>query len=131
MEDIEQELNGVRMRLLLVVLAAGLLLFSGCRSTASVYERDDLITIAHNKGSDYTLLVYQSATGRIRKVLRRNGVCELLLFEADDGDFYLKERGNEAKKLTAITMESVQAHLDKLIYGATVPSVESRPMESL
>ncbi len=108
-----------------MVIAAGAFLLMGCKSTASVYERDDLVTITHNKESDYTLLVYQSATGRIRKVLRRKGVCELLLFEADDGNFFLKERGHEPKKLTAMTMQSVQAHLDKLIYGKSVSQAKN------
>ena len=83
--------TGESMRHFVWLWLAGALLLMGCRTTASVYERDDLVTITHNKESDYTLLIYQSPTGRIRNVLRRKGVCELLLYETNDGDFFLVE----------------------------------------
>ena len=96
-------------------------IFMGCSSTASIYEKDDLITIAHNSGSEYTLLIYRSAQGRTRKVLRKQGICELFLMETDEGEFVLKERGQEPKKLSAATIAAVEAKLDELVYGIKAP----------
>lgn len=101
---------------LLMVLVCTFVL-TGCKSTSSAYEKDDLVTIAHNSSSDYTLLVYRSTKGRTRKVLRRKGVCELLLIESDEGEFFLKERGQEARKLPLTSVIAVEAHLDELIYN--------------
>ena len=105
----------MRKSLLVVVLST--FVFAGCQSTSSAYEKDDLVTITHNSGSDYTLLVYRSTKGRTRKVLRKKGVCELLLIETDEGEFYLKERGQEARKLPLASVVAVEAHLEDLIYN--------------
>ncbi|MFK7846421.1 MAG: hypothetical protein AB8G77_14070 [Rhodothermales bacterium] len=112
----------------LLMVLVGTIVFTGCKSTSSAYEKDDLITIAHNRGSDYTLLVYRSTKGRTRKVLRRKGVCELLLIESDEGEFFLKERGQEPRKLPLTSVQAVEAHLDELIYNKS-PGEAALPLE--
>ncbi len=100
-------------------------LFTGCKSTSSVHERDDLITIAHNAKSDYTLIVYRSEAGRMRKVLRKGGICELLLIETDKGQFLLKERGQEPRKLSARNVLDLESNLQDLIYNNTAPAIQA------
>ena len=119
------------MRTYLLAILLSAFVFSGCKSTSSIYEKDDLITITHNSGSEYTLLTYRSVQGRTRKVLRRQGVCELLLIETDEGDYVLKERGQDPKKLSAATVAAVQTHLDELVYGTGEPENEVGETSSL
>lgn len=109
------------MRISFWAVCIVMLLASGCRHTATVYEQDDLVTIAHNKYSEYTLLVYENTHGRTRKVLRRKGVCEMVLIEQDNGAYVLKERGHEAKTLSLLALQAVEAHLEALLYNNSPP----------
>ena len=113
------------MRISFLIVGVLLFMASGCRHAASVYEQDDLVTIAHNKYSEYTLLVYENSEGRSRKVLRRKGVCELVLIEQDNGAFLLKERGHEAKILSLASLQAVEAHLESLLFKNN-PTEEDR-----
>lgn len=89
---------------------------AGCKSTRTIYEQEDLITIAHNSGSDYTLLVYRNTRGQTRKVLRRKGICEMMLVETDSGEFLFKERGHEAKLVVGAGLRAIETHIEGLIY---------------
>ena len=111
----------MKYSLLLAICIATLL--SGCARTSPLHEAEDLVTIAHNKVTDYTLLVYRNEDGSTRQVLRRKGVCEMTLIETHAGEFILKERGEASRKLNETMVEAVQSHLHDLIYA---PIAEQR-----
>ena len=113
-------------KLFLFIFAVGLV---GCASTSSVHEQNDLVTIAHNNHTDYTLITYRSTEGYLRKVLRRDGVFELLLMENEKGDFYLKEKGQEPRRLTARNLIDLEASLQELIYDTAVPTQQAPPAQ--
>ncbi len=89
---------------------------SGCATTSSVYEEEDLVTVAHNKASDYTLLIYKTQDGLSKQVLRHKGVCELMLIETKRGEFVLKERGEELRKLEAEAVPAVLDRIEHFVY---------------
>ncbi len=89
---------------------------AGCGSTGSIYEREDLVTIAHNNISDYTLLVYQDTKGRTRKVIRRKGICEMMLVEMASGEYLFKERGRDARMVMPASVVDIEAYIEKIIY---------------
>ena len=106
------------MRRLLSVLLLTLFVFSGCTSTRSVAEENEiLVTFSHNKMTDYTLLVYESDNGDTRQVLRHEGVYELILIETSDGEYLLKKRGEEAQKLDPEAVPDVKNRISNLVYG--------------
>ena len=102
---------------------------AGCTSTSSVHEQNDLVTIAHNNNTDYTLITYRSSDGYLRKVLRKDGVFELLLMENEKGDFFLKERGQEPRRLTARNVIDLEASLQELIYDTSLPTQQMPPAQ--
>ena len=104
------------MRRLLPVLLLVFCVATGCTSTSTIHENEDLVTFSHNKMTDYTLLVYQSDNGDTRQVLRHNGVCELILIETHDGDYMLKKRGEESQKLDPHLVPDVKSRMQNLIY---------------
>ena len=108
------------MRFLLPTLVLALVFLSGCARTAELHELDDLLTIAHNEVTDYTLLVYRNPNGTIRRVLRRKGVCEMMLIETMAGDYYLKERGETVRKLEPTMISAVKSHLHELVYNKSI-----------
>lgn len=101
---------------LVFLLILCLTFIAGCKRTGSIYEQEDLVTIAHNSGSDYTLLVYRDTRGKTRKVLRRKGICEMMLVETDTGEFLFKERGHDARLVFGAGLELVESHIESLIY---------------
>ncbi|MBX2819453.1 MAG: hypothetical protein KTR29_07220 [Rhodothermaceae bacterium] len=105
------------MRRFLPVLLLAFCVFSGCTSTRTVHENEDLVTFSHNKATDYTLLVYQSENGDKRQVLRHNGVCEMILIETRDGDYTLKKRGEDSQKLEPHLVPDVKSRMHSLIYS--------------
>ena len=109
------------MRSFVWVLFFTIACLMGCSSSVNL-GRDDLVRIMHNSESEYTLLVYQSPTGKLRKVLRKKGVCELLLIEAEDGDVWLKERGADMRLLTEAHTILVEAQLHALIHVQQKPA---------
>ncbi len=108
------------------LLLALMLTLTGCARTSNIYESDDLVSIVHNNATDYTLLVYENTSGRTRQVLRRKGICELLLIETDEGTYILKERGQEPRKLSASTVAAVQAHLEELVLEGQTAGIVTR-----
>lgn len=105
------------MRRLLPVFLLALCVATGCTSSRSIHESEDLVTFSHNKMTDYTLLVYQSEDGDTRQVLRHNGVCEMILIETRDGDYTLKKRGEETKMLEPHLVPDVKNRMNSLIYN--------------
>ena len=47
------------------------------------------------------LLIYQDAEGQKRHVVRRNGVCEIVLTYIHEGDIRIKTRGKKERKVDA------------------------------
>ena len=66
--------------------------------------------------TDYTLLVYESDNGDKRQVLRHNGVCELILIETREGEYMLKKRGEDSRKLDPDLVPDVKNRMHNLIY---------------
>lgn len=113
------------MRPVIGTLLLMLIGLTGCQSTTPNLGRDDLVTIVHNQESEYTLLVYQSPTGKLRKVLRRKGVCELQLIEAEDGDVWLKERGAEPRLLKDEHIMVIEEQLNAMVYDHQEPEEQA------
>ena len=105
------------MKHLLPAVVGALLFLTGCAQSSPLYENDDLVSIAHNEVTDYTLLIYRSTEGTTRKVLRRKGVCELMLIETKKGEFWLKERGEDTRKLNETMVSAVKAQLQELVFN--------------
>lgn len=103
----------MRIVFLVVIIVFGL---TGCRSVGSIYEQEDLVTIAHNNVSDYTLLVYQDTRGRTRKVIRRKGICEMMLVEVGAGEYLFKERGRDARVVMGENVVNIETYIEELIY---------------
>ena len=79
----------------------------GCATSSPVrspkpahsYENDDLISMRHNENTDYTVLVYRDSLGQLRQVVRKQGVCEMVITYTVTGDILLKERGEDPRRL--------------------------------
>lgn len=107
------------MKYVVPAVCLACLVLSGCARTVPRYENEDLVTIVHNEVSDYTLLVYRTGSGVTHQVLRRKGVCEMVLTETPAGEFLLKERGEAPRKINARMVAAVKNHLHELIYTNT------------
>lgn len=74
-----------------------------CASTSSMpvpaYENDNLISMRHNKHNGYTLLTYRDPLGQVRQVVRKKGVCEMVITYSVSGDVTLKARGEDVRHL--------------------------------
>ena len=53
----------------------------------------------HNQNTNYTVLVYRDALGQLRQVVRKQGVCEMVITYTVTGDILLKERGADPRRL--------------------------------
>ena len=88
-----------------------------CAGQSFIYESDDLETIAHNRTNDYTLLTYRNTWGGSRQVLRRKGVCEMMLIETDEGEFLLKERGQEPRRIGPSALGEIEARIEQIMFS--------------
>jgi hypothetical protein len=113
--------------LLLVLLLAT----AGCSRTTSIYESDDLVSIIHNNATEYTLLVYQDTAGRSLQVLRRKGICELMLIELGEGDYLLKEQGRDYRKLSSSSVVAIRSHMEELVLQVQRTGVVARRESTL
>lgn len=108
--------NGVMYRST-ALLALLLSLTAACASTNEIatYEHDDLISVQHNDENSYTLLIYRDAVGQTRHVLRRSGICELVVTYTLTGDILMKERGEGERVITAVEASRLTHHINTLI----------------
>ncbi len=108
--------NGVMYRSsALLVLLAHLLTACATSNEIATYEHDDLISVQHNDENSYTLLIYRDAVGQTRHVLRRSGVCELVITYSLKGDILVKERGEGERVITAIEASRLTRHINTLL----------------
>ena len=69
----------------------------------------------HNADNDYTLLVYQDVGGEARHVLRRGGICELVVTYATDGTIWLEERGYPKQAISSYEAGQITDRLNALL----------------
>ena len=92
-------------------------LLSACASTdlLNTYESDELVQVQHNQLNDYTLLIYNDPMGQTRHVLRKRGICELVITYTHTGAIQLKERGRDARTIGAVEAGRVTRHINDLM----------------
>lgn len=86
----------------------------------SQYEQEDLVSVQHNRDNAYTLLIYRNALGQVRYVLRRQGVCEMVLTRTETGALLLKERGRAERPVDADEAHRLTRRLETLVNFRTV-----------
>lgn len=102
----------------LALLALALSCLLGACATSSPtasYENDDLISMRHNKHNDYTVLVYRDPLGQLRQVVRRKGVCEMVITYTVSGDITLKARGEDLRRLQPAEADDLSRHIKTLL----------------
>ncbi len=89
-------------------------MLSACAGTDALrtYEHDDLVSVQHNEANSYTLLTYLDSLGQTRQVLRRHGVCELVVTYTFTGEILLKERGREERVIEAVEASRITRHIN-------------------
>ncbi len=103
------------MRTRSFVLAAAFCL-SGCGATLNAsYESHDLLVVQHNTYNDYMLMVYRDAMGQTRHIVRRRGVCEMVLTYELDGDILLKARGEKVRSVDAFEAARLTYRINSLL----------------
>jgi hypothetical protein len=101
------------MRLFLAMTA---LCVAGCGTWRPAYnESDDLLVIQHNTYNDYLLMVYRDVLGQTRHVLRRGGICEVVLTYELDGSIRLKTRGKRERKIDAYEAGRLTLRINSLL----------------
>jgi len=93
------------------------------------YERDDLVSVQHNNANSYTLLTYLDALGQTRQVLRRHGVCEIVVTYSLTGEILLKERGRGERVIGAVEASRITRHINAVLGISDEP--EPGPREQL
>ena len=101
----------------LTVLALAVFLLSGCASAGYMaeYEGEDLLAVRHNEDNDYMLLVYRDTIGQTRQVLRRNGVCEIVMTYTIDGKILLKRRGKKENNISPKEAGRITHRINRLL----------------
>ncbi|WP_457653376.1 hypothetical protein [Rhodocaloribacter sp.] len=104
---------------------------SACAATDVVrtYERDDLVSVQHNDANSYTLLTYLDSLGQTRQVLRRYGVCEIVVTYTLTGEILLKERGRGERVIGAVEASRITRHINAVLGISDEP--ESVPRERI
>ena len=88
-----------RLSTLLILLSC---LLCACATTDSLkLYQYDLVSMMHNTENGYTLLVYHDGLGEARHVLRREGICEVVITYAANGAIKLQERGRQERRIDA------------------------------
>ena len=105
----------MRTALLLLLVICSLL--SGCAATDPLvaYEADDLMVVKHNEYNNYVLMVYRDPLGQTRHVLRRNGITELTVHYAMDGQIQVKLRGQKPRKIDAFEAGRIIQRINSLL----------------
>ncbi len=86
-----------RVSTLLILLPC---LLCACATTDSLkLYQYDLVSMIHNSENGYTLLVYHDGLGEARHVLRREGICEVVITYTSNGAIKLKERGRQERRI--------------------------------
>jgi hypothetical protein len=117
----------------LVALPLFFLLYSGCSSTKPVspyYENDDLVAVQYNTETAYTLLIYQDQEGQTRHVLRKRGVCELVITYSGADDIALKERGAPERKITVAEAFQVTKFINSRLRNESEGKGKKKPQNS-
>lgn len=105
------------MRTALLLLLVFCSLLSGCATTDPLvaYEADDLMVVKHNEYNNYLLMVYRDPLGQTRHVLRRNGITELTVYYAMDGQIQVKLRGQKPRKIDALEAGRITQRINSLL----------------
>ncbi|MGI9175492.1 MAG: hypothetical protein ACR2GR_09275 [Rhodothermales bacterium] len=85
------------------------------------YENDDLVSMRHNQNTDYTVLVYRDSLGQLRQVVRKQGVCEMVITYTVTGDILLKERGEGPRRLQPSEADVLSHRIKTLLRRKPTP----------
>ena len=80
-----------------------------------IMRGDDLLAVRHNDQNDYMLLVYRDPIGQTRHVLRRNGVCEIVMTYTIDGKILLKTRGKKEGDISPVEAGRITQRINNLL----------------
>ena len=105
-----------RLAPLALLMLPGLLGACATPSPTASYERDALVSMRHNKHNDYTVLVYRDPLGQLRQVVRRKGVCEMVVTYTASGDITLKARGEGLRRLQPAEADVLSLHIKALLH---------------
>lgn len=105
---------------------------SACASTQELdlYEYD-LVAMVHNSDNGYTLMVYQDVLGEARHVLRRNGICEVILTYTPSGAIKLNERGRHERTLMSYEAGQLTEEINVLLNNGQSMQVQPKRISSL
>lgn len=90
---------------------------SGCRPAVTLLEQEDLVSILHNKETDYTLLVYLRPDGFERRVVRQGGQFVLMLERRGWEEYVLVEPGARPRRLEGRELMVQMERIDTLVFG--------------
>ncbi len=102
-----------RLSTLLILLPC---LLCACATTDSLklYEYD-LVSMIHNSENGYTLLVYHDGLGEARHVLRREGICEVVITYTSSGAIKLQERGRQERRIGSYEADQWTGQINALL----------------
>ena len=81
----------------------------------------------HNQNTDYTVLVYRDPRGQLRQVVRKQGVCEMIITYTVTGDILLKTRDEDLRRLQPHEADALAQEIKTLLRQKQAPSYAAPP----